>query len=93
MDNQKIIIESLAMDLKRVAIGLHRGSYTMANKFKQEALKREVELKKYKLDNYLKKLLEKSSRVFEDNNDQAAEDALMYSTLFQNFVLKHFSNI
>lgn len=39
--DQKIIIESLAMDLKRIAIGLHRGSLKMANRFKDEALKRE----------------------------------------------------
>lgn len=87
MDNQKIIIESLAMDLKRVALGLHRKSYTMANRFKQEALKREEELKNQKPDEYLKKLLERSRRVLENDNDQTAEDALMYSTLFQNFVL------
>lgn len=89
MDNQKVIIESLALDLKRVAIGLHRGSNTMANRFRIEALKREAELENQKPDGYLKKLLEKSRKALENDNGQAAEDALMYSTLFQNFVLKH----
>ncbi|MDO8570329.1 MAG: hypothetical protein Q7R97_01980 [Candidatus Daviesbacteria bacterium] len=41
---QKLIVESLAMDLKRVALGLYRGSNIMADRFKEEALKRSQEL-------------------------------------------------
>lgn len=86
--DQKVIIESLAMDLKRVAIGLHRGSLNMANRFKEEALKREQELTQQELNPYLQKLLVNTKKVLRDNTDQATEDALMYSTLFQNFALK-----
>ena len=43
--DQKTIIESLAMDLKRVALGLHKGSNAMANRFKEEAQKRESDAK------------------------------------------------
>lgn len=86
--DQKIIIGSLAMDLKRVALGLHRGSFNMANRFKKEALKRESELENQHLDNYLKKLLEKTKLVLSNKNPDVAEDILMYSTLFQNFALK-----
>lgn len=39
MEN-KYILESLASDLKRVALGMHRGSNQMAKKFLDEALKR-----------------------------------------------------
>lgn len=35
-----IVLSSLAMDLKRAAIGLNRGSNKMANRFFEEALKR-----------------------------------------------------
>ena len=86
--NQKLIIESLAMDLKRVALGLHRGSTVMANRFKKEALEREKQLMNQKVSSYLKKLLEKTQDVLKNNDDGVAEDVLMYSTLFQNFALK-----
>ena len=91
MNNQKIIIESLAMDLKRLALGLHRGSYMVANRFKEEALKRGEELKNQKPNDYLLNLLDKSRKAIEKHSDRTAEDALMYSTLFQNYCLKHFS--
>lgn len=86
--NQKIIIQSLAMDLKRVALGLHRGSYAMANKFKEEALKREKELEHQRPTGYLKKLIDRSKQALMRNGDSVAEDALMYSTLFQNYAIR-----
>ena len=84
--NQKVIIESLAMDLKRVALGLHRGSRIMAKRFKQEALKRESELEQHKLNIHLKKLLANSKKTLKSNDERTAEDALMYSVLLQNYV-------
>lgn len=88
--NQKIIIESLAMDLKRVAIGLHRGSVNMANRFKEEAFKRAAELENQNPNAYLKKLLVYMKEMIRGTADRVAEDALMLSTLFQNFALKNF---
>lgn len=88
--NQKIIIESLAMDLKRVAIGLHRGSLNMANRFKEEAFKRARELEGQNPNDYLKKLLLCMKKMINGTADRVAEDALMLSTLFQNFALKNF---
>lgn len=82
---QKILIESLAMDLLRMAVGLQRGSIKMADRFREEALKREEELKSENINQYLKILIQKSELVLKSNSDRAAEDALMYSTLFQNF--------
>lgn len=88
MNDQRLIIESLAMDLKRVALGLYRGSYAMAKRFKKEALKRELELENQQPDNYLKKLLGRTRQVLSNQNPDSAENALMYSTLFQNYCLK-----
>ncbi|MBI3486240.1 hypothetical protein HY025_04875 [Candidatus Daviesbacteria bacterium] len=88
--NQKIIIEALSMDLKRVALGLQRGSLKMAKRFKEEALEREKELEKQELNDYLKKLVKKSKRILLGKDEKMAEDALMYSTLFQNFAQKYF---
>ncbi len=89
MIDQKIAIESLAMDLKRVAIGLHRGSTTMANRFKEEAIKRQSELEAQTLTPYLQSLILKSKQVLLSNQDRTAEDALMYSVLFQNISQKY----
>ncbi len=88
MNNQKLIIESLAMDLKRVALGLHRGSFAMADRFKDEALKRGSELENQQLDNYLKNILMRTKQILISQKTDRAEDVLMYSTLFQNFALK-----
>ncbi len=75
----KFILESLASDLKRVALGLQRGSNIMAQRFLSEALERKREAKSKDLAPYMKKLLKRL------NNDLNAEDALMYSTLIQNY--------
>ncbi len=85
MDDQKIIIESLAMDLKRVALGLHRGSFNMANRFKEEANARIQELQKYPKNAYLEKLINKNIQAFRQDNKRLSEDSLMLSTLFQNY--------
>lgn len=89
MNKQKVAIESLAMDLKRVSLGLQRGSLKMAERFKEEALKREEELEIQGIhDAYLQKLVENSKRALIENSERLPEDALMYSTLFQNFARK-----
>lgn len=91
MNNQKIAMESLSMDLYRVAVGLQRGSLKMANRFKEEALKREVELESNEPDEYLQELLVNSKKALLKNNPDTAEDILMYSTLFQNLAQKRYS--
>lgn len=87
MSNQKLLVESLAMDLKRVSLGYYRGSNIMAKRFKEEALKRSAELEKQDLNIYLKKLLLRTKKALNCNEERTAEDILMYSTLFQNFAL------
>lgn len=77
------------MDLKRVALGLHRGSINMANRFKEEALKREEELEQQELDDYLKTLVKNCRKSLQVSNNRSAEDALMFSTLFQNYSIKN----
>lgn len=86
--DRKIIVSSLALDLRRVAQGLHRGSLASTVRFKQEALKRGAELKVGVSDEYLQKLWNKTRRALDEESDKAAEDLLMYSTLFQNFAIK-----
>ena len=77
--SNKYILESLASDLKRVALGLHRGSDAMAARFIDEALKRKGELKLSEVAPYIQKLLDKI------DSELNSEDAMMYSTLIQNY--------
>lgn len=86
--NQKVIISSLALDLKRIALGLYRGSSATVSIFKAEALKRGGELENSNPNKYLINLWSKTKRTLEKNDEKAAEDTLMYSTLFQNFAVK-----
>lgn len=86
--SKKILIESLAMDLLRVALGLNRGSYKMAARFSEEAMARYRDLKAFSAeDPRLKDLLEKMKNALESKRDDKYEDILMYSTLIQNFAL------
>ena len=86
MDN-KIILGSLAMDLKRVALGLHRKSNSMANRFLTEAMKRKDEVNTHDLLPYMKTIIEQVSSLSDRDALHKAEDALMYSTRIQNYVL------
>jgi hypothetical protein len=80
----KQVLGALALDLKRVATGYFRGSNVMAEKFYTEALKRKNELDNKKLKPYLIKFLNKLDNLNKQEKVKAAEDALLYSTIFQN---------
>ena len=72
----------MASDSKRVAMGLHRKSSTMVDRFAQEGCKRKSELEISKLPIYLQKLVNNLEFAVKDS-----DSALMYSTLFQNYVI------
>ena len=78
----KYILESLASDLKRVALGLHRGSNKMAGRFLEESLKRKEELDMNEVAPYLRKFILKVDKKID------ADYALMCSTLIQNYSQK-----
>ncbi len=80
----KQILGAMALDLKRVAIGYFRGSNIMANRFYEEALKRKNELNNNELKPYLIKFLNEMEKLDKKEKLKAAEDALLYSTIFQN---------
>lgn len=84
----KIVLSSLAMDLKRVALGYYRGSFKTADLFLQEALKRTAEVDRSKVKPGIIKIIEKVNDLrLENDKKKAAEDALLYSTLIQNAAL------
>lgn len=87
MSNLKVSLSSLSMDLNRVALGLHRGSKAMAERFFKEALARKSEVDFTGLPPYIRDILSKLES--KRNIDKSfAEDALMYSILLENFTLK-----
>lgn len=86
--NNKIILGSLAMDLKRVALGYYKGSFKTADIFLKEALKRKTEIKPESIKLYLRNILNKIESLAALDKQKAAEDALMYSTILQNAALK-----
>ena len=74
----------LSLDLRRVAIGYNRGSIRMAERFFKEALKRRDEIDKSKVKPYLIRFIQDMDHIKNKEREKAAEDALMYSILFQN---------
>ena len=66
-------LSALALDLKRISLGLQRGSVFMAERFMQEAIARKKELNDADLDKYLLKLLDKMEESFKvsDNSKKA----------------------
>ncbi|MBI3384682.1 hypothetical protein HY030_00635 [Candidatus Gottesmanbacteria bacterium] len=88
MSKNKIILSSLAIDLKRVALGLQRNSFSMAKRFEQEAYKRKSEIDTKDLAPYMQALLSRLDKSLTSSSlERKAEDALFYSTLIQNYVL------
>jgi hypothetical protein len=83
-EKNKQILGALSLDLKRVAIGYFRGSSIMSQRFFEEAMKRRDEIDKKSLKPYLVKFLKDMENLNNEKNDRAAEDALLYSTIFQN---------
>lgn len=87
MDNKQKL-EALASDLKRVTLGIQRNSFKMANRFSEEALKRKKEIDINRIPSYILVLLERMEESLNSTDEiKKAEDALMYSTLIQNYVL------
>ncbi len=84
--NNKILLESMALDLKRVALGSHSHSTKMAERFLQEVFKRNEMLDTTSLSNSLKKILRNmTSQLKLESTQRLADDALMYSTLLLSF--------
>jgi hypothetical protein len=86
--NNKYILESLSMDLKRVAIGNQRKSFVMAKRFYEEALKRKQEVNMTSLKSYMVRILDNIENLKNKDPEFISELALMYSTLIQNYTQK-----
>jgi hypothetical protein len=88
MSNNYIAISSLAMDLKRIALAYYNGSDDTAKRFIVEANKRKDEIDKNLIKPYLLNHINTLQKVFEKSDKlHLAEDALMYSQIFQNYAI------
>ena len=86
-DKNKLAIGAMAMDLKRVTMCYYNGSDKTAQRFCEEALKRCDEIDQSKLVPYLKRFINKLPKLLnKKDNLRVAEDALMLSTIFQNYI-------
>lgn len=86
--NNYIAISSLAMDLKRIALAYHNNSNKTAERFIIEANKRKNEINTSLVKPYLISHINSLDKMFKrDDKLHLAEDALMYSQIFQNYVL------
>lgn len=86
MKNNKYAIESLSMDLMRVANGYHKGSIKMAKRFSQEALLRRSEINIKEVKPYFAKILKGlPTELTQADPDQIADRALMYSIISKNY--------
>jgi hypothetical protein len=93
MSNNYIAISSLAMDLKRIALAYYNGSNETAQRFIIEANKRKLEIDKNLVKPYLVDHIDSLDKVFiRDDKLHLAEDALMYSQIFQNYALTFENN-
>lgn len=80
----KVVLLSLASDLKRITLSIQRNSSSSAKRFNEEAKKWLLESKETS-DITVKELLKKVEISLRQKNDlNKAEDLLMYSTLIQN---------
>lgn len=88
----KHLMSAAAMDLKRMAIGYHRGSIQMGDLFYGEARKCIGQLEYSSLKPYMQKKIDEILELsHEADKNKKAELALMYSTIVQNYCLKYCS--
>ncbi len=84
--NTKIALQSLSLDLKRVALGYYRGSDKMAKRFCEEAMKRKDEINYSEVKPYIQNLLNSMDlQLNHEDKSKVAEDSLLLSILFQNY--------
>jgi hypothetical protein len=88
--NNATILQSIALDLKRVAIGYNAGSFKMADRFLEEAIKRKMQLNMQMLSDSVKKVVIMIEEIGKSSNyHYRADRALTYSTILLSLVKLH----
>ncbi|OGY08248.1 MAG: hypothetical protein A2782_00525 [Candidatus Blackburnbacteria bacterium RIFCSPHIGHO2_01_FULL_43_15b] len=91
MNEVKLAVGSLALDLKRTGLYLHQNALSTASGFEEEAHKRIKEISLENVDPYLVQLVKGAESVLQMpvTEDRKAEDAIMYARLLQNYTQKY----
>lgn len=79
--NNKQLLQAMALDLKRVALGSYSGSQKMNNRFLQEVANRKDSPQYDTLPDIVQRQLQKNDQALDRNSQTLHEDALMYSTI------------
>lgn len=88
--NTAQFVGAIAMDLKRVAAALQRESFDMARELMEKTNKTKDYINLEEVDPYVREILGDLSSISKNKNRlHAAETALMYGTLLQNYSLSH----
>lgn len=84
--NNRVLLQAMALDLKRVALGYHSGSIKMAEKFTAETVKRSFLLDKNTLPLAIHKTVNNIQNPDSNSNTQKlADDALMFSNILLSY--------
>ncbi len=82
-------LAALSMDLKRVALASHNHSQKVADRFIQESLAKKNNIDPAAQLPHVRRLLTTLDSVLaQKDTAKLAEDALLYSTLFQNAAIQ-----
>ncbi len=82
--NNKILLESMALDLKRIALGAKGNSQKMTDRFIEEVMKRERLLMKDTIPSSLEVVIENMKKKL-ISSKHLADDALMFSTILLSY--------
>lgn len=80
----KVILQSLASDLKRITLSIQRNSLGTAERFNKEAQKWLEETKRINRNAPDKLIHQIEFTLKQENSMRKAEDCLMYSVLLKN---------
>lgn len=84
--NNKVLFQAIALDLKRVAVGMQSGSSSMTKRFVQEVLMRKKSINSATLNIKMNNLLAAMETALHDTTSpRIGDDALMYSALLMNY--------
>ena len=89
MNKNKLYLLSLSSDLTRITQSIQKGSFKNSQQFSYQAQKWLKKIDQTTLKPYMKKILKEIKKdLKQKNNLIKAEQALMYSTLVQNYSIK-----
>lgn len=80
------LIGAIAVDLKRIARAYSNNSLDTGKRFVIEVAETQKEINSAAIESYMQKIFQQLPKILENHDYlELAEDALMYSTILQNY--------